>query len=51
MSGSTLVVLELLLVFGLVIGFGIRELLILRRYRRRPPTQPHASDEINRDDR
>lgn len=40
MSGDTLILLELLLVFGLVIGFGVRELLILRRYRRRAPLPP-----------
>ena len=49
MSNGTLILLELLLVFGLVLGFGIRELVILRRYRRRPPAS--SPDEDKRDSR
>lgn len=44
MSDGTLILLELLLVFGLVIGFGVRELLILRRYRQQTPVQPSGQD-------
>lgn len=33
MDGRTLGLLELLLVFGLVLGFGLRELWLLRRER------------------
>jgi hypothetical protein len=35
LSSGTLIFLELALVAGLVIGFGVRELLSLRRYRER----------------
>jgi len=34
MEGSTLILLELLLVLGGVLGFGVWELVKLRRYRR-----------------
>jgi len=49
-SSGWLVALEILLVLGVVLGFGVRELLSLRRYRRRSPQPPvsakppHSSD-------
>lgn len=42
LSSGTLIVLELLLVAGLVIGFGARELLSLRRYRKRQRAEEAA---------
>jgi len=51
MESSTLGLIELLLVFGATLGFGLRELWLLRRDRRKrdseksqPPANPPATD-------
>lgn len=44
MSSGTLIFLELALVAGLVIGFGARELLSLRRYRERQRAADTSKD-------
>jgi hypothetical protein len=45
LSGSTLVLLELLLVFGLVIGFGVWQLGSLERERRRREAAKSGRDD------
>jgi hypothetical protein len=48
-SGGVLILLELLLVFGLIVGFGVRELRSLKRARQNRARQAADDDQADHD--